>query len=189
MTELKQLLSSLFVYTITTLIWLMFSPLFKCRGRPCVAVYRAAYCTNARGQRHVPGGVPGGSDDKESACNAGDAKVLWRRKWQPTPVFLPGKSHGQGSLVVYHPLGSKESDITEWLTHTQTHLEQPQTVPNHQELILGTSIFSKVPVCQEPVYDRVFWINYYAEHNLHQKISNTNMVTRSLDSITETCLW
>ena len=40
---------------------------------------------------------------------------LWRRKWQPTPVLLPGKSHGQRSLVGYHPWGGKESDTTEWL--------------------------------------------------------------------------
>ena len=37
----------------------------------------------------------------------------WRRKWQPTPVFLPGKSYGQRSLVVYHPWGRTESDTTE----------------------------------------------------------------------------
>ena len=30
-------------------------------------------------------------------------KIPWRRKWQPTPVFLPGKSHGQRSLVDYNP--------------------------------------------------------------------------------------
>ena len=40
----------------------------------------------------------------------------WRRKWQPTPIFLPGKSHGQRSLVGYSPWGSKESDTTEWLS-------------------------------------------------------------------------
>ena len=32
----------------------------------------------------------------------------WRRKWLPTPVFLPGKSHGQGSLEGYSPWGHKE---------------------------------------------------------------------------------
>ena len=36
-----------------------------------------------------------------------------RRKWQPTPVFLPGKSYGQRSLAGYHPWGHEESDITE----------------------------------------------------------------------------
>ena len=37
----------------------------------------------------------------------------WRRKWQPTPVLLPGKSHGWRSLVGYSPWGHKESDTTE----------------------------------------------------------------------------
>ena len=42
----------------------------------------------------------------------------WRRKWQPTLVFLPGESHGQRSLVGYSPWGCKESETTEQLTHT-----------------------------------------------------------------------
>ena len=37
----------------------------------------------------------------------------WRRKWQPTPVFLPGESQGWGSLVGYHLWGHTESDTTE----------------------------------------------------------------------------
>ena len=36
----------------------------------------------------------------------------WRRKWQPTPVLLPGKSHGQGSRAGYSPWSRKESDAT-----------------------------------------------------------------------------
>src|SRR5574337_449816 len=39
----------------------------------------------------------------------------WRRKWQPTPVFLPGESQGQGSLVGFRLWGRKESDTTERL--------------------------------------------------------------------------
>ena len=39
----------------------------------------------------------------------------WRRKWQPTPVLLPGKLHGLRSLVDYSPWGHKEPDMTEWL--------------------------------------------------------------------------
>ena len=39
----------------------------------------------------------------------------WRRKWQPTPVFLPGESHGGRSLVGCRPRGCKQSDMTEWL--------------------------------------------------------------------------
>ena len=41
---------------------------------------------------------------------------LGRRKWQPTPEFLPGEFHGQRSLAGYSPWGHKESDMTEWLT-------------------------------------------------------------------------
>ena len=57
-------------------------------------------------------GFPGGSVGKESACNAGDtgdAGLIpgWGRSlekaWQPTPVFLPGESQRQGSLVGYSP--------------------------------------------------------------------------------------
>ena len=64
-----------------------------------------------------------GSHGKESVCNAGDSGFIpglgrpWRAKWQPTPVFLPGKSHGQRSLAGYSSLGHKESDMTERLTH------------------------------------------------------------------------
>ena len=75
-------------------------------------------------------GFPGGSEGKVSACNAGDpgsiprsGRFPWRRQWQPTPVSLPGKSHGQRSLVGYSPWGLKESDTTEQL-HFHFH-EQP----------------------------------------------------------------
>ena len=40
-------------------------------------------------------------------------KIPWRRKWQPTPVLLPGESHGWKSLVGYNPWGHKESDTAE----------------------------------------------------------------------------
>ena len=43
-------------------------------------------------------------------------KIPWRRKWQSTPVLLPGKSHGRRSLVGYSPWGCKESDTTEQLS-------------------------------------------------------------------------
>ena len=50
---------------------------------------------------------------------------FWRRKWQTTPVLLPGESHGQRSLVGYNPRGCKESDTTERLTHTLPFLRFP----------------------------------------------------------------
>ena len=44
--------------------------------------------------------------------------IPWRRKWQPTPVFLPGKSHGRRILLGYSPWGRKESDTTARLHFT-----------------------------------------------------------------------
>ena len=43
-------------------------------------------------------------------------KIPWRREWQPTPVFLPGETHGQRTLVGYSPWGCKELNTTEQLT-------------------------------------------------------------------------
>ena len=70
---------------------------------------------------------PTGSEGKESVCNAGDRglipwirKIPWRRTWQPTPVFLSGKSHGQRSLTGYSPWGHKESMGT-WLKRLSTY--------------------------------------------------------------------
>ena len=58
--------------------------------------------------------------DSRCEFNPWVGKNPWRRKWQPIPVFLPGKFHGQGSLGVCSQLGHKESNMTELMhTHTQ----------------------------------------------------------------------
>ena len=66
---------------------------------------------------------PGGSDSKSIYLQCGKprfdpwvGKIPWRRKWQPTPVFLPGDSQGQRSLVGCRLWGRTELDTTEWLT-------------------------------------------------------------------------
>ena len=46
-------------------------------------------------------------------------KIPWRKAWQPTPVFLLGKSYGQRSLVGYSPWGHKESYMTEVTEHIE----------------------------------------------------------------------
>ena len=51
-------------------------------------------------------------------------EILWRRKWQPTPLSLPGKFHRQRSLAGYNPRGRKESDTTEQLHFTSLHCTQ-----------------------------------------------------------------
>ena len=67
-------------------------------------------------------GLPWWLSGKESPCQRRRLrldpwvrKIAWKRKWQPTPVFLPGESHGQRSLAGYSPWGSKElSNLTEF---------------------------------------------------------------------------
>ena len=63
---------------------------------------------------------PGGSEGKSICLQCGRpgfnpwvGKISRRRKWQPIPVFLPGKFHGRRSLAGYRPWGRKESDTTE----------------------------------------------------------------------------
>ena len=51
----------------------------------------------------------------------------WRRKWQPTPVFLPGESHGQRSLAGRGPRGLRESDTTDVTKHARTCHSHPLT--------------------------------------------------------------
>ena len=66
-------------------------------------------------------GFPGGPVSKASVClqcrrpgfDPWIGKIPWSRKWQPTPVFLPGESHRQKSLVDYSPRSHTESDTTE----------------------------------------------------------------------------
>ena len=67
----------------------------------------------------------------------------WKRKWQSTPVFLPGKSHGQRSLVGYSPWGHKESDTTEATQHTNTQqwIRVPISPYPHQHSFLVLSDF------------------------------------------------
>ena len=70
-------------------------------------------------------------------------KILWKRKWQPTPVFLLGESHGQRSLVGYSPWGHKESDMTEVTSHTYalyTHLDLFKTAQLEQWVGLNTDL-------------------------------------------------
>ena len=69
-------------------------------------------------------GFPGGAMEKNPLADIGDKERLFnlwvrkigKRKWQPTPVCLPGKSHGQRSLAGYSPWCHKESDPTERLS-------------------------------------------------------------------------
>ena len=57
---------------------------------------------------------PANGGDARCGFNSFLGKIPWRRKWQPTLVFLPGKSHEQISMAGYSPWGRKDSDTTEY---------------------------------------------------------------------------
>ena len=116
--------NSLFPYPASLLvfgsIFLFSSPRFwSCL---CVAVAFFVSAEN-KGTAISKKGFPGGTVGKESASQCGRCKrhefdpwvekIPWRREWQPTPVFLPGRPHGQRSLVGSSPWGHKESDTSE----------------------------------------------------------------------------
>ena len=89
-------------------------------------------------------GLPRWSNGKESICTCRRhrrcgfdpwvEKIPWNRKWQPIPVFLPGRFHGQRSLVGYTPWACKELDMTE---HAHTHAFH----------LHGTSLTCRVSYC------------------------------------------
>ena len=59
-------------------------------------------------------------DIRDVSSIPGSGRSPWKREWQPTPVFLPGESHGQRSLAGYSPRGRTESALTEVTKHS-TH--------------------------------------------------------------------
>ena len=81
---------------------------------------------------------------KKSACqcrrggfNPWVGKIPWRKKWQPTPVFLPGEFHGQRSLLGYSSWGHKEADMTEGINNNKiTNLRK--CLKLNQESLLRT---------------------------------------------------
>ena len=102
---------------------------------PCHDLYR---CQNTR--KWDPSCFPGGSG-KESSCqckrwrfNPWVGKIPWRRAWLLTPVFLPGKFHGQRSLVGYSPWDHRELDMAEC---THTHSETPASRGEHEDTHSG----------------------------------------------------
>ena len=71
-------------------------------------------------------------------------KIPWRRQWHPTPVLLPGKSHGQRSVVGYSPWCHKESDMTERLHYTTYQgLGDSTQLASKKSIICLNSFFKK----------------------------------------------
>ena len=122
---------------------------------------------------------------KESVCNAGDLGLIpgsgrfhWRKKWQPTPVFLPGESHDRGAqqAIVHGITGVIHDLVTKSpppYTHTHTHiniLQKPQCktlspttkfgAKHPNQVIAGSkATWQKLPPTSEMGCKRIFmWI-------------------------------
>ena len=115
-------------------------------------------------------GFPGGASGKEPTCQCRGhkihsfdpwiGKIPWRRAGQPTPVFLPGKSHGQRSLAGYSPQGHRELDSTEMTQHTRNALARPLVLCLHngassQQLCHHVYVWECRPECQLRVKGKV----------------------------------
>ena len=108
----------------------------------------------------------GGSVVKNPFANAGDErcprveKISWIRKWQPTPVFLPGKADGQRNVAGYGPKGRKELDKTEGLSTHRLHVFKVYSLMSltctsvkchhNQDTELHLSNNSRRPFCISP---------------------------------------
>ena len=94
-------------------------------------------------QRRLIVGFPGGSDGKDSPAMQDPwvGKIPWRRKWQPTPVILPGEFHGQRSLADCSPWGCKESGMTEQLSLTLEGGKDLSWQPCYIHLYQGQKVF------------------------------------------------
>ena len=110
---------------------------------------------------------------KESACqcrthrfNPWVGKISWRRKWQPTPVFLPGKSHGWWNLAGYSPWSCKELDMTEQLHfHSLEGYDQPRQHIKKQRHYFATQVhLVKAMVFPVVMYGCESWSIKKAEH-------------------------
>ena len=91
---------------------------------------------------------------KELCCYWWETNTIW--KWQPTPVLLPGESHGWKSMVGYSPWDRKQLDTTEWLPHSLTHWEKMSLCRSE---LLSLCVCVCVCVCVFHLQVIVTWIN------------------------------
>ena len=112
---------------------------------------------------------PGGASGKEPTCqyrrhkkhgfDPWVKKILWRRAWQPTPVFLPGEFNGQRSLAGYSPQSCTESDTTDATQHTHIpscflllfllHFSSQRNIKRHQSEIQICFLISLIRSCPD----------------------------------------
>ena len=113
-----------------------------------------------------------GAGGKESACQCTKHETCgfdswiqknpWRRAWQPTPVFLPGESHGQRNQAGYSPWGHKESDTTEATQHRCTRGSMSSlTLTSARQLLFLQSQLLLVSACQVCIPQNILAMGSY----------------------------
>ena len=132
---LQMTFSSFYFY-----VWLVFHTMYT-----YIYIY-----THTQSER----GFPGGPSSKESACQCRRhtrhrfdrwvSKILWSRKWQRAPVFLPGKFHGQRSLSGYSPQG-RIRVRHDWAHTPKKRSRKQASVITSSEKILEASIIFYLP--------------------------------------------
>ena len=107
----------------------------------------------------IPNELPWWLSGKESTCHCRRykfdpwvRKIIWRRKWQPTPVFLPGWFPGQRSLAGYSPWGHKELEVTE---HACTYVPAFQTVADGNGFLIYLLVSALVILLSTAVRETV----------------------------------
>ena len=133
--------------------------------------------------------VPGGSSGKEPICqcrshrrcrfNPWVGKIHWRRAWQPTPVFLPGESHGQRSLVGSSSWGRKELDTTEAIERACT---------GSPCIICYNCMWIYISVPQTQILTTVYhtdWLKNY--HFLRRPVTSQENTNRRINSSLGKC--
>ena len=99
----------------------------------------------------------------------------WRRKWQPTPMFLPGESQGQGSLVGCHLWGHTESDTTE--------ATQQQQQQGNAHGVLEARILEWVAVSQTLILGKIEAKKRRGQQRMRQLDSITNSMDMNLSKL------
>ena len=141
---------------------------------------------------HLSVGLPRNHSGKESIClcqkqRKGRFNHLWR-KWQLSPVFLPGKFNGQRSLVGYSPWGLKELDMTKHAhTHTYTHTSMSsleKCLSKSSAHFFSTGFFVFRCCC----YWAVWVVCIFSKLNSCWITSFTNIFSHSVGWL-DICLW
>ena len=83
-------------------------------------------------------------------------KIPWRRKWQPTLVFLPGKCHGQRSLAGQSPWDCKQLDMTEVTEYAHTCLHS-----HHLHSTFNILIYLLCQISTQPLLLSIYWLSFF----------------------------